>query len=45
MPFGSIFPGTPDLCHRPDECIDIDEYILDAKLFGNAMYALTREDL
>ena len=42
VPFGSIFPGTPDLCHRPDECIDIDEYILDAKLFGNAMYALTR---
>ena len=45
VPFGSIFPGTPDLCHRPDECIDIDEYVLDAKLFGNAMYALTREDL
>lgn len=40
VPFGSIFPGTPDLCHRPDECIDIDEYVLDAKLFGNAMYAL-----
>ena len=42
--FGSIFPGTPDLCHRPDECIEIDEYILDAKLFGNAMYALTQTD-
>ena len=44
VPFGSIFPGTPDLCHRPDECIEIDEYILDAKLFGNAMYALTQTD-
>ena len=42
VPFGSIFPGMPDLCHRPDECIEIDEYILDAKLFGNAMYALTQ---
>lgn len=42
VPFGSIFPGTPDLCHRPDESVDIDEYILDAKLFGNAMYALAR---
>lgn len=42
VPFGSIFPGTPDLCHRPDESVDIDEYILDAKLFGNAMYALTQ---
>ena len=42
VPFGSIFPGTPDLCHRPDESVDIDEYILDAKLFGNGMYALTQ---
>lgn len=44
VPFGSIFPGTPDLCHRPDECVDIDEYILDAKLYGNAMYALTKKN-
>ena len=44
VPFGSIFPGTPDLCHRPDESVDLDEYILDAKLFGNAMYALTKAD-
>lgn len=44
VPFGSIFPGTPDLCHRPDESVDLDEYILDAKLFGNAMYALTQAD-
>ena len=43
VPFGSIFPGTPDLCHRPDESVDIDEFILDAKLFGNAMYALTQK--
>ena len=43
VPFGSIFPGTPDLCHRPDECIEINEYILDAQLFGNAMYALTQD--
>lgn len=44
VPFGSIFPGTPDLCHRPDESVDIDEYILDAKLYGNAMYALTKKN-
>ncbi|HJC66333.1 MAG TPA: Sapep family Mn(2+)-dependent dipeptidase [Candidatus Enterocloster excrementigallinarum] len=44
VPFGSIFPGTPDLCHRPDESVDLDEYVLDAKLFGNAMYALTKAD-
>lgn len=42
VPFGSIFPDTPDLCHRPDENVDLDEFVLDAKIFGNAMYALTQ---
>ena len=42
VPFGSIFPDGPDLCHRPDERIDLDEYLLDAKIYCNAMYELTK---
>lgn len=38
--FGSIWPGTPDLCHRPNECVDLDEYLFDAQIYANAMYAL-----
>ena len=42
VPFGSIFPENPDLCHRPDEYVDIDELVLDAKIYANAMYELTK---
>lgn len=40
VPFGSIYPDEPDLCHRPDEKIDIDELLLNSKIFAHAMLSL-----
>lgn len=42
IPFGSIFPENPDMCHKADEYVSLDEYLLNAKIFANAMYELTQ---
>lgn len=38
--FGPKFPGKPSLEHGPDEYIEIDELIMDAKLIANAVIKL-----
>ncbi|MBU3209557.1 dipeptidase PepV [Clostridium algidicarnis] len=40
--FGPIFPGKPDLDHQPNEYIEIDDLILNAKIYGNAIYELAK---
>jgi succinyl-diaminopimelate desuccinylase len=42
--FGSIFPGEPSLAHQKNEYIEIDKLVLNAKIFSDAIYQLTRED-
>lgn len=40
--FGPIFPGKPDLDHQANEYIEIDDLILNAKIYGNAIYELAK---
>lgn len=40
--FGPIFPGKPDLDHQANEYIDIDDLVLDAKIYANAIYELSK---
>ena len=40
--FGPIFPGQPDLDHQANEHIEIDDLILNAKIYGHAIYELAK---
>lgn len=40
--FGPIFPGKPDLDHQANEYIDIDELVLNTKIYANAIYELSK---
>lgn len=40
--FGPLFPGKPDHNHQADEYIEIDELILDARIYGNAIHELSK---
>jgi succinyl-diaminopimelate desuccinylase len=40
--FGPIFPGKPDLDHQTNEYIEIDDLILNAKIYGHAIYELAK---
>jgi succinyl-diaminopimelate desuccinylase len=40
--FGPIFPGKPDLDHQANEYIEIDDLILNAKIYGHAIYELAK---
>lgn len=40
--FGPIFPGKPDLDHQTNEYIEIDDLILNAKIYANAIYSLAK---
>lgn len=43
VPFGPSFPGQKGIAHNPDEYMDIDDIILNAKIFANAIYELAKE--
>ncbi len=38
--FGAVFPGKPDLAHQKDEYIEIDDLILNAKIYAHAIVKL-----
>lgn len=38
--FGAMFPGDPDLMHQKNEYITIDNFVLMAKIFAEAIYRL-----
>lgn len=40
--FGPIFPGKPDLDHQANEYIEVDDLILNAKIYAHAIYALAK---
>lgn len=40
--FGPIFPGKPDLDHQANEYIEIEDLIMCAKIYGNAIYQLAK---
>lgn len=40
--FGPIFPGKPDLDHQANEYIEIDDLIMNAKIYGNAIFELVK---
>lgn len=40
--FGPIFPGKPDLDHQVNEYIEIQDLILNAKIYASAIYELAK---
>ena len=36
-------PGDKDMCHQADEYIDINKFILSAKIYAEAIYELSKE--
>ncbi|MDD3223711.1 MAG: dipeptidase PepV [Clostridium sp.] len=40
--FGPIFPGKPDLDHQVDENIEIEDLILNAKIYAHTLYELAK---
>ena len=38
--FGAVFPGKPDLAHQKDEYIEIEDLILNAKIYAHAIATL-----
>ena len=40
--FGPIFPGKPDLDHQVNEYIEIDDLVLNAKIYASAIYELAK---
>lgn len=42
--FGPLFPGEPEYAHQPNECIKIENLVLAAKIYADAIYSLTKAD-
>ena len=40
--FGPIFPGKPDLDHQVNEYIEIDDLVMNAKIYAHAIYELAK---
>lgn len=40
--FGPIFPGKPDLDHQPNECMEIEDLMMCAKIYAKAIYELAK---
>ena len=40
--FGPVFPGEVDLCHQPNEYIDIETMVTSTKIFAEALYQLAK---
>ncbi len=42
--FGPLFPGEPEYAHQPNECIKIENLVLAAKIYADAIYRLTKAE-
>lgn len=42
VPFGPSFPGQKGIAHNPNEYMDIEDIVLNAKIFANAIYNLAK---
>lgn len=40
--FGAVFPGNPELAHQKDEYIDIEDLMLNAKIYAKAIARLAK---
>lgn len=40
--FGPAFPGRPDVVHQANEYIELEELVLNAKIYGHAIYELAK---
>lgn len=40
--FGPAFPGKPDLCHQANEYIEIEDLIINTKIYAQAIYELAK---
>lgn len=40
--FGPAFPGRPDVVHQTNEYIELEELVLNAKIYGHAIYELAK---
>lgn len=40
--FGPILPGRPDLDHQANECVELEDLILNAKIYAHAIYELAK---
>ncbi|MCY6483539.1 dipeptidase PepV [Clostridium aestuarii] len=40
--FGPLFPGEPELIHKPNEYIKIDDLIRNTKIYAHAIYELAK---
>ena len=40
--YGPIFPGKPDLDHQVNEYIEIEDLIMNAKIYAHAIYELAK---
>lgn len=40
--FGPLFPGKPDVIHMPNEYIEVEDLILNAKIYAHAIYELAK---
>ena len=43
VPFGPSFEGQKGIAHNPNEYMDIDDIMLNTKIFANAIYELAKE--
>lgn len=42
--FGGLFPGDEDRMHQKDECLDMDKFLLMAKIYGEAIMKISSAD-
>ncbi|WMJ80300.1 dipeptidase PepV [Clostridium sp. MB40-C1] len=40
--FGPLFPGEPELIHQPNEYIELEDLIKNAKIYAHAIYELAK---
>ncbi|AUM97120.1 MULTISPECIES: dipeptidase PepV [Clostridium] len=40
--FGPLFPGEPDVIHKKDEYIELENLVLNAKIYGHAIHELAK---
>lgn len=44
VPFGPSFPGQKGIAHLPDEWMDIDDLMANAKIYALSLYRLGIEE-
>jgi succinyl-diaminopimelate desuccinylase len=40
--FGPVFPGKPDIIHQPNEYIEVEDLVLNAKIYAKTILELAK---